>query len=106
MLGTYPHLSAALEAVVVRGAQDNINDDDVGNVDVVLELQCLCVFSLLLYAIDTLCSAIRDLEIFLYSTLRGNMGPYVLVWQCMGSLYEHSFARKVPPIKFQVFSKD
>lgn len=24
MLGTYPHLSATLEAVVVRGAQDNI----------------------------------------------------------------------------------
>jgi hypothetical protein len=36
MLGTYPHLSAALEAVVVRGAEDNINDDVVWDVDVIL----------------------------------------------------------------------
>ena len=62
-----------LAAVAARGAVDNINDDDVRNVDMVLGLQCLCVFSLLLYAIDTLCSAIRDLETFLYSPLRGNI---------------------------------
>ena len=33
----------------------------------------MCLLSLLLYAIDTLCSAIRDLETFLYSPLRGNI---------------------------------
>ena len=31
------------------------------------------ILSLLLYAIDILCSAIRDLETFYYSPLRGNI---------------------------------
>ena len=62
-----------LAAVAARGAEDNINVDVVGDVRVILKLECVCVFSLLLCAIDTLSFAIRDLETFLYSPLRGNI---------------------------------
>ena len=62
-----------LAAVAARGAEDNINVDVVGDVRVILKLECVCVFSLLLCAIDTLSFAIRDLETFLYSPLLGNI---------------------------------
>ena len=39
----------------------------------ILELQCLCLISLLLRATDTISLAIRDLETFVYSPLRGNI---------------------------------
>ena len=85
-LGGYATSRSPLAAVVARGAEDNINDHVVDGVGVILKLQCLCVLSLLLRATDTLSLAIRDLETFYYSPLRGNMGSYVLEWQCKGSL--------------------
>ena len=72
-LGGFATSRTPLAAIAARGAEDNINDVGVASTDVILELQCLCVFSLLLYAIDTLCFAIQDLETFLYSPLRGNI---------------------------------
>ena len=85
-LGGFATSRTPLAAVAARGAMDNINDDVVAACDVILELQCLFLISLLLRATDTRCSAIRDLETFVYSPLRGNMGSCVLVWQCKGSL--------------------
>ena len=52
---------------------DNINDDVGGYVSVILKRQRLCIISLLLRANDTLSLAIRDLETFYYSPLRGNI---------------------------------
>ena len=72
-LGGFATSRSPLAAVAARGAEDNINDDDVAACDVILELQCLSLASLLLRATDTPCSAIRDLETFLYSPLRGNI---------------------------------
>ena len=72
-LGGFATSWSPLAAVAARGAEDNINDDDVAACDVILELQCLFLISLLLRATDTRCSAIRDLETFLYSPLRGNI---------------------------------
>ena len=72
-LGGFATSRTPLAAVAARGAVDNINGVGVASPDVILCLQCLCLLSLLLYAIDTLCSAIRDLETFLYSPLRGNI---------------------------------
>ena len=72
-LGGFATSRPPLAAVAARGAEDNINDDDVAACDVILELQCLFLISLLLRATDTLCSAIRDLETYLYSPLRGNI---------------------------------
>ena len=72
-LGGFATSRTPLAAVAARGADDNINDDDVAACDVILELQCLCLISLLLRTTDTRCSAIRDLENFLYSPLRGNI---------------------------------
>ena len=85
-LGGFATSRSPLAAVAARGAEDNINDDVVDGVGVILKLQCLCILSLLLRATDTLPLAIRDLETFYYSPLRGNMGSYVLEWQCKGSL--------------------
>ena len=72
-LGGFATSRSPLAAVAARGAEDNINVDVVGDVRVILKLECVCVFSLLLCAIDTLSFAIRDLETFLYSPLRGNI---------------------------------
>ena len=72
-LGGFATSRSPLAAVAARGAEDNINDDVVGNVGVYLEPQCLCILSLLLRAIDTLSLAIRNLETFYYSPLRGNI---------------------------------
>ena len=72
-LGGFATLRTPLAAVAARGAVENINDDDVVACDVSLELYCLRVFSLLLCATDTLSLAIRDLETFIYSPLRGNI---------------------------------
>ena len=75
-LGGFATSRSPLAAVAARGAEDNINDDVVDGVGVILKLQCLCVLSLLLRATDTLSLAIRDLETFYYSPLRGNiLGP-------------------------------
>ena len=60
-------------AVAARGAVDNINDDVGGYVSVILKRQRLCIISLLLRANDTPSLAIRDLETFYYSPLRGNI---------------------------------
>ena len=62
-----------LAAVAARGDVDNINDSSVAVMNVILELQCLYLVSLLLRATDTLSLAIRDLETFVYSPLRGNI---------------------------------
>ena len=59
--------------VAARGAEDNINDSSVAVMNVILELQCLYLVSLLLRATDTLSLAIRDLETSYYSPLRGNI---------------------------------
>ena len=72
-LGGFATSRSPLAAVAARGAEDNINDDVVDGVGVILKLQCLCVLSLLLRATDTLSLAIRDLETFYYSPLRGNI---------------------------------
>ena len=72
-LGGFATSRSPLAAVAARGAVDNINDDVVDGVGVILKLQCLCVLSLLLRATDTLSLAIRDLETFYYSPLRGNI---------------------------------
>ena len=72
-LGGFATSRSPLAAVAARGAEDNINDDVVGNVGVCLEPQCLCILSLLLRANDTPSLAIRDLETFYYSPLRGNI---------------------------------
>ena len=72
-LGGFATSRSPLAAVAARGAVDNINDDVVGNVGACLEPQCLCILYLLLRATDTLFLAIRDLETFYYSPLRGNI---------------------------------
>ena len=72
-LGGFATSRSPLAAVAARGAEDNINDDVVDGVGVILKLQCLCVLSLLLRANDTPSLAIRDLETFYYSPLRGNI---------------------------------
>ena len=72
-LGGFATSRLPLAAVAARGAEDNINDDVVDGVGVILKLQCLCILSLLLRATDTLPLAIRDLETFYYSPLRGNI---------------------------------
>ena len=71
-LGGFATSRSPLAAVAARGAEDNINDDVVDGVGVILKLQCLCILSLL-RATDTLPLAIRDLETFYYSPLRGNI---------------------------------
>ena len=73
LLGGFATSRSPLAAVAARGAEDNINDVGVASTDVILELQCLCLISLLLRTTDTLSLAIRDLETFLYSPLRGNI---------------------------------
>ena len=72
-LGGFATSRSPLAAVAARGAVDYINDADVAACDVILELQCLFLISLLLRATDTPCSAIRDLETFYYSPLCGNI---------------------------------
>ena len=72
-LGGFATSRSPLAAVAARGAEDNINDDVVDGVGVILKLQRLCVLSLLLRATDTLSLAIRNLETFYYSPLRGNI---------------------------------
>ena len=72
-LGGFATLRSPLAAVAARGAVDNINDSSVAGMDVILELQCLYLVSLLLRATDTISLAIRDLETFVYSPLRGNI---------------------------------
>ena len=72
-LGGFATSRPPLAAVAARAAMDNINDDVVAACDLILELQCLFLISLLLRATDTCCSAIRDLETFVYSPLRGNI---------------------------------
>ena len=72
-LGGFATSRSPLAAVAARGAVDNTNDDVVDGVGVILKLQCLCILSLLLRATDTLPLAIRDLETFYYSPLRGNI---------------------------------
>ena len=72
-LGGFATSRTPLAAIAARGAEDNINDVGVASTDVILELQCLCLISLLLRTTDTLSLAIRDLETFLYSPLRGNI---------------------------------
>ena len=72
-LGGFATSRSPLAAVAARGAVDKTNDDVDGGVGVILKLQCLCVLSLLLRATDTLPLAIRDLETFYYSPLRGNI---------------------------------
>ena len=77
-LGGFATSRPPLAAVAARGAEDNINDDFVDGVGAILKRQRLCIISLLLRANDTPSLAIRDLETFYYSPLRGNMGSYVL----------------------------
>ena len=72
-LGGFATSRSPLAAVAARGAVDNINDDVGGYVSMILKRQRLCVISLLLRATDTLSLAIRDLETFYYSPLRGNI---------------------------------
>ena len=72
-LGGFATSRSPLAAVAARGAVDNINDSSVAVMDVILELKCLYLVSLLLRATDTISLAIRDLETFLYSPLRGNI---------------------------------
>ena len=72
-LGGFATSRSPLAAVAARGAEDNINDELVGDVGVILEPQCMCLLSLLLRATYTLPLAIRDLETFYYSPLRGNI---------------------------------
>ena len=72
-LGGYATSRSPLAAVAARGAVDNINDDVCGYVSVILKRQRLCIISLLLRANDTPSLAIRDLETFYYSPLRGNI---------------------------------
>ena len=72
-LGGFATSRSPLAAVAARGAEDNINDSSVAVMDVILELQCLYLVSLLLRATDTISLAIRDLETFVYSPLRGNI---------------------------------
>ena len=71
-LGGFATSRSPLAAVAARGAVDNINDDVGGYVSVILKRQRLCIISLLLRANDTPSLAIRDLETFYYSPLRGN----------------------------------
>ena len=72
-LGGYATSRSPLAAVAARGAVDNINDDVGGYISVILKRQRLCIISLLLRANDTPSLAIRDLETFYYSPLRGNI---------------------------------
>ena len=72
-LGGFATSRSPLAAVAARGAVDNINDSSVAVMDVILELKCLYLVSLLLRATDTISLAIRDLETFVYSPLRGNI---------------------------------
>ena len=72
-LGGIATSRSPLAAVAARGAVDNINDDVGGYVSVILKRQRLCIISLLLRANDTPSLAIRDLETFYYSPLRGNI---------------------------------
>ena len=86
-LGGFATSRSPLAAVAARGAEDNINVDVVGDVRVILKLECVCVFSLLLCAIDTLSFAIRDLETFYYSPLRGNILGRTFLCVCAWALY-------------------
>ena len=79
-LGDSATSRSPLAAVAARGAVDNINDSSVAVMDVILELKCLYLVSLLLRATDTLCPAIRDLDTFLYSPLRGNILGHMGAW--------------------------
>ena len=72
-LGGFATSRSPLAAVAARGAVDNINDDVGGYVSVILKRQRLCIISQLLRANDTPSLAIRDLETFYYSPLRGNI---------------------------------
>ena len=72
-LGGFATSRLPLAAVAARGAVDKTNDDVGGYVSVILKRQRLCIISLLLRATDTLPLAIRDLETFYYSPLRGNI---------------------------------
>ena len=72
-LGGFATSRSPLAAVAARGAVDNINDDVGGYISVILKRQRLCIISLLLRANDTPSLAIRDLETFYYSPLRGNI---------------------------------
>ena len=72
-LGGFATSRSPLAAVAARGAEDNINDSSVAVMDVIQELKCLYLVSLLLRATDTISLAIRDLETFVYSPLRGNI---------------------------------
>ena len=72
-LGGFATSRSPLAAVAARGAVDNTNDDVGGYVSVILKRQRLCIISLLLRANDTPSLAIRDLETFYYSPLRGNI---------------------------------
>ena len=76
-----------LAAVAARGAVDNINEDVGGYVSVILKRQRLCIISQLLRANDTPSLAIRDLETFYYSPLRGNILGRASLSVCAWALY-------------------
>ena len=86
-LGGFATSRSPLAAVAARGAEDNINDDVGGYVSVILKRQRLCIISLLLRANDTLSLAIRDLETFYYSPLRGNILGRTFLCVCAWALY-------------------
>ena len=62
-LGGFATSRTPLAAIAAQAAEDNINDVGVASTDVILELQCLCLISLL-RTNNTRSSAIRDLETF------------------------------------------
>ena len=72
-LGGFATSRTPLAAVAARGAVDNINDSDVDLVDSFLVCELFSFYSLLLYTRTSISLAIRDLETFLYSPLRGNI---------------------------------
>ena len=72
-LGGFATSRSPLAAVAARGAVDNINDSDVVLVGVLLVCELSSFYSLLVYTRTSVSLAIRDLETFYYSPLRGNI---------------------------------
>ena len=72
-LGGFATWRTPLAAVAARGAEDNINDSDDDSTDVILFSSFLLLSLSLLCTSAIGCSAIEDLETFLYSPLRGNI---------------------------------
>ena len=86
-LGGFATSRSPLAAVAACGAVDNINGSHVAYATILSQCQRMFVSVPLLCIGKSSITAIEDFETgYFYSPLRGNMGAYVLEWQCKGSL--------------------